>query len=74
MYSDAYKSWDYYVDNKIWLTKTMCELPISSMEFSHIINCLWMCRTRNWRTSMIPVLLDELRSRGFAQSHPEYFL
>ena len=66
------QSW--YISNHIWPTKDQSEIPISSMTSQHLLSSYYKCIRDNWRLSFVPLLLDELASRGYRTSHPELFL
>lgn len=63
-----------YLSNRIWLTRDQTEIPISSMTSQHLLSSYYKCIRDNWRLSFVPLLLDELASRGYRTSHPELFL
>ena len=64
----------YCLSNRIWLTRDQTEIPISSMTSQHLLSSYYKCIRDNWRLSFVPLLLDELASRGYRTSHPELFL
>lgn len=64
----------YYVDNRIWLTRDNTEIQVSSMSDTHILLSYYKCVRDNWRTTFIPIFLDELSHRGFRSTHPELFI
>jgi hypothetical protein len=68
------KSTTYYLTHRVWPTKDQSELPISSMTPQHLLSSYYKCIRDNWRLSFVPLLLDELASRGYHTSHPELFI
>lgn len=62
------------ITRKTWITKEEHFIPIPKMTSAHIIASLNKCIQDHWRTRYILLFLDELRSRGFATTHPELFV
>lgn len=65
---------EYLLKSKLWQTKDRSLIPISSMSDQHLLSSYYKCIRDNWRLSFVPLLLDELASRGYRTSHPELFI
>ena len=67
-------TYDEAIKTKTWLTNINTAIRLEDMSNGHLISSLKKCERENWRTRFIPLLQEELASRGFKQTHPELFL
>lgn len=58
----------------LWTTRANTSVPVSSMSDSHLLASLAKCLRDNWRLAYVLIFLNELASRGYRDTYPEFFI